>query len=300
MDMHKSGFAAIIGRPNVGKSTLLNRLLRQKIAIVTPRSQTTRNLIKGILTEPEYQIVFLDTPGIHKPKNKLGEFMMKEQRNSMDGVDCIIAMLAADEFFGPMDKEMMQGLCKAECPVFLVINKTDAAQADEIEKLKFKALECVHSGAIKKVFELSALKDDSLDELLSAVVQAMPDGPAFFPDDIVSDSPEKFLVSEVIRERMLLLLKEEVPNGTGVEIEKMQQRSNGVTYIMANIMCERDSHKGIIIGKNGSMLKQIGAEARIELEELFQCRIYLELFVKVQKDWRNSQSVLKQLGYWGR
>ena len=134
----------------------------------------------------------------------------------------------------------------------------------------------------------------------SAVVQAMPDGPAFFPDDIVSDSPEKFLVSEVIRERMLLLLKEEVPHGTGVEIEKMQQRSNGVTYIMANIMCERDSHKGIIIGKNGSMLKQIGAEARIELEELFQCRIYLELFVKVQKDWRNSQSVLKQLGYWGR
>ena len=300
MDMHKSGFAAIIGRPNVGKSTLLNRLLGQKIAIVTPRSQTTRNLIKGILTEPEYQIVFLDTPGIHKPKNKLGEFMMKEQRNSMDGVDCIIAMLAADEFFGPMDKGMMQGLCKAECPVFLVINKTDAAQADEIEKLKFKALECVHSGAIKKVFELSALKDDSLDELLSAVVQAMPDGPAFFPDDIVSDSPEKFLVSEVIRERMLLLLKEEVPHGTGVEIEKMQQRSNGVTYIMANIMCERDSHKGIIIGKNGSMLKQIGAEARIELEELFQCRIYLELFVKVQKDWRNSQSVLKQLGYWGR
>ncbi len=297
MNAHKAGFAAIIGRPNVGKSTLLNRLLGQKVAIVTPRSQTTRNLIKGILTEPEYQIVFLDTPGIHKPKNKLGEYMMKEQKGSVDGVDCVIAMLAADEFFGPLDREMLTGLSNMSCPVFLVINKTDSAGKEEIDALKAKALECA---GIADVFEISALNGDNTGALLEAVINAMPEGPAFFPDDIVSDYPEKFLASEVIREKMLMLLKEEVPHGTGVEIEKMQQRSNGTTYILANILCERDSHKGIIIGKNGSMLKKIGAEARLELEELLQCPIYLELFVKVQKDWRNSQSVLKQLGYSGK
>lgn len=297
MNAHKAGFAAIIGRPNVGKSTLLNRLLGQKVAIVTPRSQTTRNLIKGILTEPEYQIVFLDTPGIHKPKNKLGEYMMKEQKGSVDGVDCVIAMLAADEFFGPLDREMLTGLSNMSCPVFLVINKTDSAGKEEIDALKAKALECA---GITDVFEISALNGDNINALLEAVINAMPEGPAFFPDDIVSDYPEKFLASEVIREKMLMLLKEEVPHGTGVEIEKMQQRSNGTTYILANILCERDSHKGIIIGKNGSMLKKIGAEARLELEELLQCPIYLELFVKVQKDWRNSQSVLKQLGYSGK
>lgn len=297
MNTHKAGFAAIIGRPNVGKSTLLNRLLGQKVAIVTPRSQTTRNLIKGILTEPEYQIVFLDTPGIHKPKNKLGEYMMKEQKGSVDGVDCVIAMLAADEFFGPLDREMLTGLSNMSCPVFLVINKTDSAGKEEIDALKAKALECA---GITDVFEISALNGDNTGALLEAVINAMPGGPAFFPDDIVSDYPEKFLASEVIREKMLMLLKEEVPHGTGVEIEKMQQRSNGTTYILANILCERDSHKGIIIGKNGSMLKKIGAEARLELEELLQCPIYLELFVKVQKDWRNSQSVLKQLGYSGK
>lgn len=297
MNAHKAGFAAIIGRPNVGKSTLLNRLLGQKVAIVTPRSQTTRNLIKGILTEPEYQIVFLDTPGIHKPKNKLGEYVMKEQKGSVDGVDCVIAMLAADEFFGPLDREMLTGLSNMSCPVFLVINKTDSAGKEEIDALKAKALECA---GITDVFEISALNGDNIGALLEAVVSVMPEGPAFFPDDIVSDYPEKFLASEVIREKMLMLLKEEVPHGTGVEIEKMQQRSNGTTYILANILCERDSHKGIIIGKNGSMLKKIGAEARLELEELLQCPIYLELFVKVQKDWRNSQSVLKQLGYSGK
>lgn len=297
MNAHKAGFAAIIGRPNVGKSTLLNRLLGQKVAIVTPRSQTTRNLIKGILTEPEYQIVFLDTPGIHKPKNKLGEYMMKEQKGSVDGVDCVIAMLAADEFFGPLDREMLTGLSNMSCPVFLVINKADSAGKEEIDALKAKALECA---GITDVFEISALNGDNIGALLEAVVSVMPEGPAFFPDDIVSDYPEKFLASEVIREKMLMLLKEEVPHGTGVEIEKMQQRSNGTTYILANILCERDSHKGIIIGKNGSMLKKIGAEARLELEELLQCPIYLELFVKVQKDWRNSQSVLKQLGYSGK
>lgn len=297
MNAHKAGFAAIIGRPNVGKSTLLNRLLGQKVAIVTPRSQTTRNLIKGILTEPEYQIVFLDTPGIHKPKNKLGEYMMKEQKGSVDGVDCVIAMLAADEFFGPLDREMLTGLSNMNCPVFLVINKTDSVGKEEIDALKAKALECA---GITDVFEISALNGDNTGALLEAVINAMPEGPAFFPDDIVSDYPEKFLASEVIREKMLMLLKEEVPHGTGVEIEKMQQRSNGTTYILANILCERDSHKGIIIGKNGSMLKKIGAEARLELEELLQCPIYLELFVKVQKDWRNSQSVLKQLGYSGK
>lgn len=297
MNTHKAGFAAIIGRPNVGKSTLLNRLLGQKVAIVTPRSQTTRNLIKGILTEPEYQIVFLDTPGIHKPKNKLGEYMMKEQKGSVDGVDCVIAMLAADEFFGPLDREMLTGLSNMSCPVFLVINKTDSVGKEEIDALKAKALECA---GITDVFEISALNGDNTGALLEAVINVMPEGPAFFPDDIVSDYPEKFLASEVIREKMLMLLKEEVPHGTGVEIEKMQQRSNGTTYILANILCERDSHKGIIIGKNGSMLKKIGAEARLELEELLQCPIYLELFVKVQKDWRNSQSVLKQLGYSGK
>lgn len=294
MKNHKAGFAAIIGRPNVGKSTLLNTLLDQKVAIVTPKNQTTRNLIKGILTEPEYQIVFLDTPGIHKPKNKLGEYMMKEQKNAVDGVDCILAMLAADEFFGPTDMKMLEELANCRCPVFLIINKAELADKEQLEMLRAEAAKYPF---IAEIFEISALSGANVKKLLEEIVRVMPEGPQYFPDDIVSDYPEKFLASEVVREKMLMLLKEEVPHGTGVEIVKMQQRENGTTYILANILCERDSHKGIIIGRNGSMLKEIGAGARNELEELFQCRIYLELFVKVQKDWRNSQSVLKQLGY---
>lgn len=294
MESHKAGFAAIIGRPNVGKSTLLNTLLDQKVAIVTPKNQTTRNLIKGILTEPEYQIVFLDTPGIHKPKNKLGEYMMKEQKNAVDGVDCVLAMLAADEFFGPTDMKMLEELARCQCPVFLIINKAELADKEQLQTLRAEAAKYPF---IAEVFEISALSGANVKELLERIVRVMPEGPQYFPDDIVSDYPEKFLASEVIREKMLMLLKEEVPHGTGVEIVKMQQRENGMTYILANILCERDSHKGIIIGRNGGMLKEIGALARNELEGLFQCRIYLELFVKVHKDWRNSQSVLKQLGY---
>lgn len=294
MSKHKSGFVAIIGRPNVGKSTLLNRILGQKVAIVSDKSQTTRNTIKGILSTEDYQIVFMDTPGIHKSKTKLGEYMMKEQRLATVDAEAILALLDASDYFGPTDRQMLQSLEECENPVFVVINKTDAATNEQIDALKS---EIAQFSNIYKVVEVSAISGQGIDKLLNEILAVLPEGPKYFPEDQLSDYPQKFLAAEVIREKALLLLREEVPHGVGVLVQQMKQRANGNLYIQADIVCERATHKGIIIGKNGSMLKEIGTLARTELEELLDAPVFLEIFVKIEEDWRNKSRFLKELGY---
>lgn len=294
MSKHKSGFVAIIGRPNVGKSTLLNRILGQKVAIVSDKSQTTRNTIKGILSTEDYQIVFMDTPGIHKSKTKLGEYMMKEQRLATVDAEAILALLDASDYFGPTDRQMLQSLEDCENPVFVVINKTDAAEKEQIDALKS---EIAQFSNIYKVVEVSAISGQGIDKLLNEILAVLPEGPKYFPEDQISDYPQKFLAAEVIREKALLLLREEVPHGVGVLVQQMKQRANGNLYIQADIVCERATHKGIIIGKNGSMLKEIGTLARTELEELLDAPVFLEIFVKIEEDWRNKSRFLKELGY---
>ena len=283
-----------MGRPNVGKSTLLNRIMGQKIAIVSAKSQTTRNCIRGIYNTDNCQMVFLDTPGIHKPQNKLGEYMMRTQREAQEGCDAIVAMITADDFFGPTDTSMLENLKGVGCPCYAVINKMDVADPVLLVQAKERLKEYPY---LKRVFSISAASGEGVDELLKELESILPEGPAFFPEDMVCDFPERFLAQEVIREKMLELLKDEVPHGVGVQIVKMQERANGKIYILADIFCERKSHKGIIIGKNGAMLRTIGTNARKELEELLEAGVFLELFVKIQEDWRNIERNLKQMGY---
>ncbi|MBR3751145.1 MAG: GTPase Era [Clostridia bacterium] len=290
----RSGFITIVGRPNVGKSTLLNRIMGQKIAIVSAKSQTTRNCIRGIYNTDNCQMVFLDTPGIHKPQNKLGEYMMRTQREAQEGCDAIVAMITADDFFGPTDTSMLENLKGVGCPCYAVINKMDVADPVLLVQAKERLKEYPY---LKRVFSISAASGEGVDELLKELESILPEGPAFFPEDMVCDFPERFLAQEVIREKMLELLKDEVPHGVGVQIVKMQERANGKIYILADIFCERKSHKGIIIGKNGAMLRTIGTNARKELEELLEAGVFLELFVKIQEDWRNVERNLKQMGY---
>jgi len=290
----RSGFITIVGRPNVGKSTLLNRIMGQKIAIVSAKSQTTRNCIRGIYNTDNCQMVFLDTPGIHKPQNKLGEYMMRTQREAQEGCDAIVAMITADDFFGPTDTSMLENLKGVGCPCYAVINKMDVADPVLLVQAKERLKEYPY---LKRVFSISAASGEGVDELLKELESILPEGPAFFPEDMVCDFPERFLAQEVIREKMLELLKDEVPHGVGVQIVKMQERANGKIYILADIFCERKSHKGIIIGKNGAMLRTIGTNARKELEELLEAGVFLELFVKIQEDWRNIERNLKQMGY---
>ena len=290
----RSGFITIVGRPNVGKSTILNRIMGQKIAIVSAKSQTTRNCIRGIYNTDNCQMVFLDTPGIHKPQNKLGEYMMRTQREAQEGCDAIVAMITADDFFGPTDTSMLENLKGVGCPCYAVINKMDVADPVLLVQAKERLKEYPY---LKRVFSISAASGEGVDELLKELESILPEGPAFFPEDMVCDFPERFLAQEVIREKMLELLKDEVPHGVGVQIVKMQERANGKIYILADIFCERKSHKGIIIGKNGAMLRTIGTNARKELEELLEAGVFLELFVKIQEDWRNIERNLKQMGY---
>ncbi|MDD6204708.1 MAG: GTPase Era [Firmicutes bacterium] len=291
---YKSGFIAIVGRPNVGKSTLLNRIIGQKIAIVSPKSQTTRNCIRAIYNGEDCQMVFLDTPGIHKPQNKLGQYMMRSQRQAQDGCDAIVAMVTADDFFGPTDAAMLENLRATDCPCFAVINKMDAASPELLARTEQKLRQY---DFLAGIIGISAVTGEGVDALLEALLGVLPEGEPFFPPDMVCDYPERFLAQEIIRERMLELLKDEVPHGVGVNIVQMRQRDNGKLYILADIFCERKSHKGIIIGKGGAMLRQIGTGAREELERVLDTGVYLELFVKVQEDWRNTEQSLKQLGY---
>ena len=288
----KSGFCVLCGRPNVGKSTLMNYFVGQKIAIVSPKAQTTRNCIRGILTQPEYQIVFLDTPGIHKPKCKLNEYMVKAQKEAAVGADFTAVMLDAGQPIGSTDEHIIREYASFGAPCAIVLNKIDCVP-------KEKVLEHLTKLAVYNlpVLPVSAITGEGCQELLKVITQHLPKGPKYFPEDMVCDFPERFLAAEIIREKALLLLNEEIPHGIGVSVTQMREQQNGNIHISADIVCERESHKGIVIGKGGSMLKTIGMQARQELEALLDAKIYLELFVKVRQNWRNSGAVLKELGY---
>ncbi|MCI9324459.1 MAG: GTPase Era [Lachnospiraceae bacterium] len=290
---YKSGFVTLIGRPNVGKSTLMNRLIGQKIAITSDKPQTTRNRIQTVYTSDEGQIVFVDTPGIHKAKNKLGDYMVNVAERTLSEVDVILWLVEPSNFIGAGERHIMEQLQKTRTPVILVINKADTVKREEIlpyidnyrKQMDFQ-----------EIVPVSALKGDNTDTLVSCIMKYLPYGPAFYDEDTVTDQPMRQIVAELIREKALRLLEEEIPHGIAVSIEKLQYRKD-LCDIEATIVCERDSHKGIIIGKGGSMLKRIGSAARPDIEDLLEQHVNLQLWVKVKKDWRDSDFLMKNFGY---
>lgn len=294
MTTHKSGFAAIVGRPNVGKSTLLNRVVGQKIAIMSDKAQTTRNKIQGVYTTPDAQIVFIDTPGIHKPKHRLGDFMVETAYSALREVDVTLFMISADQKRGKGDDFIIERLRKNETPVFLVINKIDKVHPDEL-------LAIIEDYAAQMTFAeivpISATEGNNFETLMRLVIDQIPEGPQYFPEDQITDHPEYFIVSELVREKVLLLTRDEVPHSVAVVVDSMKRDENDKIHIQATIVVERDSQKGIIIGKGGKMLKQIGTKARLDIEHLLDDKVYLELWVKVQKDWRDKQTFLTDYGY---
>ncbi len=292
-DQYKSGFAALIGRPNVGKSTLMNCLIGQKIAITSNKPQTTRNRIQTVYTSTEGQIVFVDTPGIHKAKNRLGDYMVNVANKSLKEVDVILYLVEPSSFIGAGERHIMAQLQRVNTSVILVINKIDTVKREEL--LGFidtyrKEMD------FAEIVPVSALKADNTQELIKCIMQYLPYGPAFYDEDTVTDQPERALAAEMIREKALRCLEEEVPHGIAVTIERMKRRGK-ITDIDATIICEKDSHKGIIIGKQGVMLKKIGSSARMDIEEMLEGRVNLQLWVKVKKDWRDSDFLLKNFGY---
>jgi len=292
---YKSGFISIIGRPNVGKSTFLNRVIGQKIAIMSDKPQTTRNKVQGVLTLEDAQLIFIDTPGIHKPKHKLGDFMMKVAQNTLKGVDLILFMVSAEEGFGKGEEFILEKFKSVKTPVFLIINKIDKVHPDELLKIidDYK-----DKHPFDAIVPISALEGNNVSRLLEQIKEHMPEGPQFYPADQVTDHPERFIVSELIREKALHLTREEVPHSLAVVIEKMERDGQkDLVHVMATIVVERDSQKGIVIGKQGAMLKEIGKRARLDIEQLLGTKVFLELWVKVQKDWRNKMSQLRDYGF---
>lgn len=292
---YKSGFVAIIGRPNVGKSTFLNRVIGQKIAIMSDKPQTTRNKIQGVYTTDDAQIIFIDTPGIHKPKHKLGDFMVKVAQSALQEVDLILFMVNAVEGIGRGDEFIIERLKQVQTPVFLVINKIDEVHPDDLLPL-IEQYRSLHSFA--EVIPISALQGNNVETLLQQIKNYLPEGPQYYPAHQVTDHPERFIIAEFIREKALHLTREEVPHSIAVVIDSIERRENSDTvYVAATIIVERDSQKGIIIGKRGQMLKEIGQRARADIEALLGSKVFLELWVKVQKDWRNKMAQLRDLGY---
>jgi len=290
----KSGFVAIVGRPNVGKSTLMNHLIGQKIAIMSDKPQTTRNKIHGVYTTNDSQIVFLDTPGIHKPQSKLGNYMMQTAESALREVEAALFLIDASEGLGGGDRYIIEQLKKVKTPVFLVMNKIDKVAPEQLLPMitQYNAL---HDFA--EIIPISALKGNNVDTLLEQLSRYLPEGPQYYPADQITDHPEQFVCSELIREKILHLTREEIPHSIAVTIEDMKVQDNGIVYIGAVIFVERDSQKGIIIGKKGELLKEVGKKARHDIEALLGSRIFLELWVKVKKDWRNQDRVLKDLGF---
>ncbi len=290
---YKAGFVTLIGRPNVGKSTLMNKLIGQKIAITSNKPQTTRNRIQTVYTSEEGQIVFLDTPGIHKAKNKLGDYMVGVAERTLSEVDVILWLVEPSNFIGAGEQHIIEQLKKTKTPIILVINKIDTVKKEEL--LPFidtyrKQLD------FQEIVPVSALKGDNTETLISCIMKYLPYGPAFYDEDTITDQPMRQIVAELIREKALRSLDEEIPHGVAVSIESMKYRKN-ICDIDATIVCERDSHKGIIIGKGGSMLKKIGSTARPDIEDLLEMQVNLQLWVKVKKDWRDSDFLLKNFGY---
>lgn len=294
----KSGFVTLIGRPNVGKSTLMNHLIGQKIAITSKKPQTTRNRIQTVYTDEEKgQIVFVDTPGIHKAKNKLGEYMVNVAEHALNEVDLVLWLVEPASFIGAGERHIIEKLKKVNTPVILIINKVDTVKKEQV-------LEYID--AYRKVYEfaeivpLSALRGENTEILPDLIFKYLPYGPMFYDEDTVTDQPQRQIVAELIREKALHALEEEIPHGIAVSIDRMKERKGAgqkITDIDATIICERDSHKGIIIGKGGNMLKKIGSNARFEMERLLECKVNLKLWVKVKKDWRDSDFLIKNFGY---
>lgn len=297
-NQYKSGFVTLIGRPNVGKSTLMNHLIGQKIAITSDKPQTTRNRIQTVYTDDRGQIIFVDTPGIHKAKNKLGEYMVNVAEHTLKDVDVILWLVEPSTFIGAGERHIAEQLNKVKTPIILVINKIDTVKNQD-EILTFMA-------AYKDVCEfaeivpLSALKEKNTDLLTELIFKYLPYGPQFYDEDTVTDQPMRQIAAELIREKALRLLNDEIPHGIAVTIEGMKERPDGIMDIDASIVCERDSHKGIIIGKGGNMLKRIGTEARKDIEHMMDIQVNLKLWVKVRKEWRDSELYMKNYGYDGR
>lgn len=295
--MHKSGFVSVVGRPNVGKSTLLNRILREKLSITSNKAQTTRNKITMIHTDDRGQIIFLDTPGIQSPKNKLGDYMLKTSVSSMEGVDVILMVVDMSDYLGPKDQMILDAMEKEgrDIAAILVINKVDVAPRDEVLPIiaKFAAM-----NRFEDIVPVSALNDENVDHLVDVIFDHLPEGPQYFPEDMITDQPEKFIVAELIREKGLFYLRDEVPHGLAVSVDSMKEvEGKDHMDIQATIYVERDSHKGIIIGKNGQMLKRIGTEARKEIEAFLGEHVNLRLWVKVSKNWREKDEKVKAFGY---
>jgi len=287
-----SGFIAIVGRPNVGKSTLLNALVGEKVAIVSNRPQTTRNRLMGIVSGKNTQMVFIDTPGIHKPRTQLGNFMMQAVQEGMEGIDAL-AVLVDVTAVGPGDRQIAENMAKKKLPVLLLLNKIDLVAPQDLLRIidQFKEM------GFAAILPISAKTGEGLDALQAELIKYLPVGPKYFPDDMMTDQPERVLCAELVREKALRHLRDEVPHGIGVEILKMKKKHDDLMEIHADIYCEKDSHKSIIIGKKGSMLSTIGREARIDIESLLGMRVNLQLWVKVRPDWRNSKADLRTLGY---
>ena len=293
---YKSGFISIIGRPNVGKSTFLNRVIGQKIAIMSDKPQTTRNKVQGVLTTNDSQMIFIDTPGIHKPKHKLGDFMLKVSKNTLREVDVIMFMVNAEQKLGKGDEFILEMLAGNPTPVFLVINKIDQVHPDELIGIIESYKERYN---FAEIVPISALQGNNVENLLATLTKYLPEGPQYYPADQVTDHPERFIISELIREKVLHLTREEVPHSIAVVIDKIRrdEENEDKIHVAATIIVERDSQKGIVIGKRGALLKEVGIRARKDIEMLLGSKVYLELWVKVQKDWRNKSTHLRDLGF---
>lgn len=293
--MYKSGFITVVGRPNVGKSTLLNQVIGEKISIISDKPQTTRNKIQLVYTDENSQIVFLDTPGIQMPKNKLGEYMLKVSKSTLEEVDVVTFMIDDSMEIGPMDNMIINDLKTISTPIVLLINKTDKLKEEEVLQLidKYSKMDM-----FKEIIPISALNNNNIERYIEVLKSMIPEGPQYFPEDMITDQPERFIIAEIIREKALLNLEEEVPHGIYVEIDGVKQRENkDIIDVFANIYCEKDSHKGIVIGKNGTKLKEIGQNARLDIEALLGSRVNLQIWVKVEKNWRERDNKVKYFGY---
>ena len=294
MTVHKSGFVSIIGRPNVGKSTFVNRVIGHKIAIMSDKAQTTRNKIQGVMTRDDAQIIFIDTPGIHKPKHKLGDYMMRVAKNTLSEIDAIMFMVNVNEDIGRGDEYIMDMLRNVKTPVFLVLNKIDLVHPDSLMP-RIEAYQKYMN--FTEIVPISALEGLNVDHFIDVLKSHLPEGPKYYPDDQISDHPEQFVVSEIIREKILHLTSEEIPHAIGVNVDRLIKENEDRVRIEATIYVERDSQKGIVIGKGGKKLKEVGKRARHDIEMLLGSKVYLELWVKVQKDWRNKVNFIRQIGY---
>jgi GTP-binding protein Era len=292
---YKSGFVAVIGRPNVGKSTLMNSLVGEKVAIMSAKPQTTRNSIRGVLNRPASQMVLVDTPGLHKPKNKLGEFMMQSALNTLTDVDAILYLVEPENSIGPGDRYIMELLKEIKTPVILVINKIDLSDSEQLDHCYALYEE---TGLFKRIIPISATLGANLEQVLRELEVLLPEGPRYFPEDMITDQPERVIVAELIREKILQYLEQEVPHGVAVVTERMRlNEEKQLMEIQATIFCEKKSHKGMIIGKNGRKLKGIGKSAREDMERFLGTKVFLELWVKVKEGWRDQPSSLRDFGY---